>query len=728
MKKRAIISAVVSAALLAAGAVGGTVAYFSLQNEVDVNVTSAKVSVTATVSNLKTFSLDVEQPEGTFENGGEASISGQTISLVRMSPGDKATFKIAVKNNSNIKIKYRVTFSKTGDLAGALEATVSGGASDWTVLQPGSEDIDLDGAVEMLSTAGIEFSDKEGAVKVIIEATQANAYIPDTSTGYADTYEEEGKTVNVLDAPEHVEQMLIDAAAVDPTDAEELEAAQKTVYKLDGDIDLEGSSDINQGVLYGTLDGNNHKIENFEFSDSTASSAGLFAQYYDGAVVKNITIDNATVSAGENVGALFGQSYYHAHGASSTQAGTELVVENVTIGSNVSISGAKGVGAIAGSARYVETLTLTNVINNADVSAETYNAGGFFGTLAGVKVLNATNCINNGNIRAPHNVAGFVGQSPALTTVNLTNCENHGRITDFSSRNGVEANAGWFVACTASGAALNYTGNVNDGAIYYITENASILAVFEKTLISDAENAQIKVASGKTANDYMILDDTIVLGYTIINNQFNVTSVAGADHYTITMQVWGRDVKLSGNTATVYKEKYLSCSKTYATVEALKNGFGRITRAGYFLNSTYTNYDYVPSEQGGVSNSSTMNGRANFFRLPYAQKATYAATHTFGAPSYDETLGEWVYLFDAEDGCEQGYGHIMSPKNTTVSYNISAYDANGHVIANAIHYDNSTDLPGGDDSASFLLNMNGDSFESAAPGTPTGTMVYPPIA
>lgn len=727
MKKKAIISAVLSAALLAAGALGGTIAYFSTKNEIDVNITSAKVSVTATVSDLKTFSMGEEQEELAFANGGGAGLSGQTITLDRMSPGDKVTFNVTVKNQSNIKVKYRIAFNKLGDLAPALETAVSGGASEWTTLFPNSEDILLNCSIEMPTFIGIEYLNMQGSVKVVVEAIQDNAYIPDTSTGYADTFEEDGKRINVLNAPAHFNQMITDLSAVDVSNAEALAAAKNTVYKLDGDIDLAGSSNINQGVLYGTLDGANHKIKNFEFNDSTATSAGLFAQFYDGAVVKNITIDNATLNGGENVGALFGQSYLHAHGGSSTVTGSELTVENVTIGSNVTINGNKGVGAIAGSTRWVEKLTLTNVVNNADVSAQIYNVGGFFGTLAGVKTLIATNCVNNGNIRGPHNVAGFVGQSPALTSITLTNCENHGRITDFSSNSGTEANAGFFVACKNSSATLNYSGNFNDGAIYYVTQNESLLAVFERPLVSDAENAQIKIPSGKTVTDYMILDNTIVLSYTIdSNNQFNISAVSGADHYTITMQVWGRDVSLSGNTATVYKEKYLACSKTYATVSALKSGFGRITRAGYFLNSTYTQYDYLP--EGGISNSATMNGRANFFRLPYAQKATYAASHEFGVPSYDETLGEWVYLFDAEDGCEQGYGHILSPKNTTVSYNISAYDANGHVIANAIHYDNPKNLPGYDESGSFLRNMNGDEFESAAPNTTSGTTVYPDVA
>ncbi len=137
MKKKLVITSAITAALMAVGAVGGTIAYFSTSNETEVNITSAKINVLSVVSDLKTYSLEQEQnPAGTFENGGEASITGNVVTLDRMSPGDKATFKIAITCDNNIKIKYRVAFNKSGDLAPALVANVSGGAADWTLVEP----------------------------------------------------------------------------------------------------------------------------------------------------------------------------------------------------------------------------------------------------------------------------------------------------------------------------------------------------------------------------------------------------------------------------------------------------------------------------------------------------------------------------------------------------------------------------------------------------------------
>ena len=176
MKKKLIITAALTAAIMAAGAVGGTIAYFSTSNETDINVTSGKINVSSVVSELKTFSLDVEQEEGKFENGGTAALSGNVITLDRMSPGDKVTFKIAVTCDNNIKIKYRVAFNKIGDLAPALEANVTGGASDWVMVNPSDTPtvVNLEGSVAMPISTGLEYSDKTGSVRILVEAVQGN--------------------------------------------------------------------------------------------------------------------------------------------------------------------------------------------------------------------------------------------------------------------------------------------------------------------------------------------------------------------------------------------------------------------------------------------------------------------------------------------------------------------------------------------------------------------------
>ena len=250
------------AALLAAGAVGGTIAYFTTSNQTDVNVTSGKISVSSVVSDLATYSLGVAQPAGTFENGGTAVLNDHVLTLDKLTPGDKATFKISVKNESNVRIKYRVAFSKSGDLADALVAEVNGGASEWTKLEVGSADIDLEASIEMPITTGIEFNDKQGSVTILVEAVQGNmpqavssaaelqeaiSEIP-ASGGEASIYVEQDITLNqVLAIPSNSDVSIYGNGEVTLNNASgadrviNLDSAENTTLTISG-VDVHQSS------------------------------------------------------------------------------------------------------------------------------------------------------------------------------------------------------------------------------------------------------------------------------------------------------------------------------------------------------------------------------------------------------------------------------------------------------------------------------------------------------
>lgn len=65
---------------------------------------------------------------GQFMNGGTAEIDGTSSDLVltKVTPGDKVTFTINLKNNSNVAVKYRTIISCKDDdgLFNGLEFTV----------------------------------------------------------------------------------------------------------------------------------------------------------------------------------------------------------------------------------------------------------------------------------------------------------------------------------------------------------------------------------------------------------------------------------------------------------------------------------------------------------------------------------------------------------------------------------------------------------------------------
>lgn len=97
-KSKTFLGAVLSIALCASLIAGATFAIFTSESKVNIAVTSGKVNVTATVDNLRLYSLDnidlatltgtekERTAEGKFLNEGTATLSGNTLSLDKLTP------------------------------------------------------------------------------------------------------------------------------------------------------------------------------------------------------------------------------------------------------------------------------------------------------------------------------------------------------------------------------------------------------------------------------------------------------------------------------------------------------------------------------------------------------------------------------------------------------------------------------------------------------------------
>ena len=121
MKKRVLLTSLLTIALCFSLMFGATYALFTSESKVNIAVTSGKVNVEASVENLKIYSLDVEQTN-VFENGGTAVYENGVLTLDKVTPGDAAKFTVKIDNNSNINIKYRIVLSIEGELASGLDA------------------------------------------------------------------------------------------------------------------------------------------------------------------------------------------------------------------------------------------------------------------------------------------------------------------------------------------------------------------------------------------------------------------------------------------------------------------------------------------------------------------------------------------------------------------------------------------------------------------------------
>lgn len=146
MKKKILLSSALVILVCLSLIAGATFALFTSGDTVSMVVGSATVNVTAEMSEPSLSSFGRACSNGTFENLGTATVTGNKLDIVNMTPGDKVTFTITLTNHSNIltgcKVKATSSSTSTKDLAGALEISYSLNNSPMTmngnyaILQP----------------------------------------------------------------------------------------------------------------------------------------------------------------------------------------------------------------------------------------------------------------------------------------------------------------------------------------------------------------------------------------------------------------------------------------------------------------------------------------------------------------------------------------------------------------------------------------------------------------
>ena len=222
MKKKIILSSVVTIMLCLALIAGSTFALFTSADSVSFVVSSGKVEVTAETKAFEIFSVretaggsivdefggtyEYEQRVGTFANGGTATLDNNMLTIVNMTPGDKVTITIEMMNYSNVAAQYRVKIIPTEGAAmdlitmGATDPEqglkVSGGDSNtfnfnfdgnavvgnFVLMANGTTNgtklQDVTVTLEMPVTTGNDYQNKEASFQIVIEAVQANAANP----------------------------------------------------------------------------------------------------------------------------------------------------------------------------------------------------------------------------------------------------------------------------------------------------------------------------------------------------------------------------------------------------------------------------------------------------------------------------------------------------------------------------------------------------------------------
>lgn len=225
MKKRILISSVLTIVLCFSLIVGSTFALFTSQVEYDISVTSGKVALTANASLNTVYSAAIaqdgdttlpgvngnafvfegnsykheDQQSNAFANGGTAVYSNGALTIDKITPGDKVELIVGAKNESNVATKYRyvVKCTNTGDintvngvdysLADVMVVTIGGNAlvldnnnsytytSAWTDRAAGEAIGDVTLSIELPVWVGNEYQNLTSLeYQIIVEAVQAN--------------------------------------------------------------------------------------------------------------------------------------------------------------------------------------------------------------------------------------------------------------------------------------------------------------------------------------------------------------------------------------------------------------------------------------------------------------------------------------------------------------------------------------------------------------------------
>jgi len=196
MKKKILLTSVLTIALCIGIIVGSTYALFGDETRVNVMVSAANLDVTASIENGKLLTHSAGDAaefsrEGSFANGGMAVIdpdNSSNILISSMTPGDKIRFNVDVENNSDIAIRYRIVWASNVsetevDLADALNVTVQVNGEDELNMTDRVSDyynVSANGEITTF-TVTIEFPDREdnnsfrgaqGSLSFVVEAVQ----------------------------------------------------------------------------------------------------------------------------------------------------------------------------------------------------------------------------------------------------------------------------------------------------------------------------------------------------------------------------------------------------------------------------------------------------------------------------------------------------------------------------------------------------------------------------
>ena len=192
MKKKILLSSILTIAICLSLIAGSTFALFTADDTVDITMKGARVELTAAIAEdtLKLYSINDYMGDGvtTFENGGTATIIDGTdadgrmdaLHLDRITPGDEVRFDIQMFNDSNVHIVYRVQYAIHDRVGSKLYAFGETIWKEWLTPATAEEKYRTSPVSVLFDvTADNTYQEKDLEIVFTVEAYQANADVYD---------------------------------------------------------------------------------------------------------------------------------------------------------------------------------------------------------------------------------------------------------------------------------------------------------------------------------------------------------------------------------------------------------------------------------------------------------------------------------------------------------------------------------------------------------------------
>ncbi|MCQ2815515.1 MAG: SipW-dependent-type signal peptide-containing protein [Bacilli bacterium] len=432
-----LIAPIVSIAALAAVSIGTTYALFTDKKSADVIINAGKVKVDMESSiNFALSRYEDEPPfdavanaialgsehDAVYENGNTADLSSDVttssiaVTLDRMTPMDNISISVKVTNQSNVKIKWRVGVETEGELIPALDVefneedysttaiTKTTKYSNWsTAVDPSDDpliDSDLYIAFPDHGDDDNQYQEKQGTVRIFVEAIQGNAEVDDCFV--ATTKEDLMSYVAGWNSgTEHRSLRL--GANIDVSD-EVWTPLGTWQYPFFGEV--KGKNFTINGLGKGGL--NPVFTETGEYVAGFIGIAGS-TEAGESLTVSNLSLTNAEIDlpdTGANIGILMGYapitSDFNSKGEKVGEGNQELssiIVKKVSVDGEV--SGKKTCGGLIGKSYISGTIEIANCNIDADVATASNHIAEIIAYVNYASALNVHNNTLSGSLSAP---------------------------------------------------------------------------------------------------------------------------------------------------------------------------------------------------------------------------------------------------------------------------------------------------------------------------------------